>query len=263
MPGKNEEEIIYMIISVISVIVFLVGIMIAILMAYQKKKLRHYQKIHEMETAFDNQLLQSQIEVQEQTSSALGKELHDNVGQLLNTAKMLIGLSEREIGFVPDSLKTAQRTIADAINELRSLSKSLDKDWLSRFSFLENMEQEAARINASQNIHLSIQSNEKTLPISSDKQIMLFRIVQEAMQNAIKHGAATNIHLKLVTIENVLHISVSDNGKGFIEKENKNNGMGLANIKYRVTVLGGKLNIHSQTGDGTNITIELPANKDC
>ena len=261
MPGKNEEEIITMITAVISVIVFLVGIMIAILMAYQKKKFRHYQKILEMETAFSNQLLQSQIEVQEHTSNTLGKELHDNVGQLLTTTKMLMGLSERELAHVPDTLKTAQETIAQAISELRTLSKSLDKEWLSRFSFLENMQQEANRINASHSTRVDIDCSEKTLPINADEQIMLFRIVQEAMQNAIKHGGASHIHLKLKKDEKKLHVCVTDNGKGFEENKMKNIGMGLANIRHRVTVLGGRMQIDSQPGNGTGIKIELPSDK--
>lgn len=258
---KFDKDIITIFVGV-ALFLLILGIGFIVLASYYiKKRKQHFEEKYTMKKEFEHQLLQSQIEVQEHTSNTLGKELHDNVGQLLTTTKMLMGLSERELEHVPDTLITAQETIGKAINELRTLAKSLDKDWLSRFSFIENMEQEAARINASRNTQLNIEYDEKILPINTDEQIMLFRIVQEAVQNAIKHGAATIINLTLKTKENLLHVSVTDNGKGFLENENKNNGMGLSNIKHRITVLGGTLQIHSHPGDGTDISLQLPINK--
>ena len=260
MPEKfDDSEVTLMLAISTASFLFLSGIMIAILLIFQKKKFRHYQKIIEMETAFQDQLMQSRIEVQEQTSTTLSKELHDNVGQLLTTTKMLIGLSERELTYIPDTIKTAQETLGKAINELRTLSKSLDKDWLSQFNFLENLDQEAARINAAHSVQIQVLKpiNNKLL-LNADKQIILFRIVQESLQNAIKHAGASTINIDIKNINNTLLLSIKDNGNGFSETAIKNNGMGLANMKHRAQILGGTFNIESQKEKGTCIKIELP-----
>ena len=215
-----------------------------------------------MKNEFEQQLFQSQIEVQEYTSNALSKELHDNVGQLLNTAKMLIGLTGREMDKIPDKLKTAEETIAQAINELRSLSKSLDKEWLSHFSFIKNIEQEVIRLNTSQRTQLKVTYNQSLLSMHPDEQIMLFRIVQEALQNAIKHGLASAINMQINTTATELEVTIQDNGIGFNQLNNIQIGLGLKNMKHRTKVLGGKLQIHSQPGTGTTILITLPLNKE-
>ena len=258
MPGSDNQEIVFMISAVISVLLFLVGIMIALLLTFQKKKFTHFQKIAALESAFQQQLLQSQIEVQENTSNALSKELHDNVGQLLTTTKMLMGLSERELEHIPDTLITAQETIGKAINELRSLSKSLDNDWLSRFSFIENLEQETIRINASGNTQLHISVNVQELSFNADEQIMVFRIVQESIQNALKHAKASRINILVNQTKGLLQVCINDNGAGFSETKTNNNGLGITNMKHRATILGGKLMIESEPGAGTNIIMEIP-----
>ena len=101
-----------------------------------------------MKAKYEQELLQSKLETQEQTFQQIGKELHDNVGQLLSTSRMLLGLTERSLPNPPDTLLTANATLGEAISELRSLSKSLDKEWLEQFSFTDNLQTEISRINA-------------------------------------------------------------------------------------------------------------------
>ena len=128
----------------VSFVVITVAI-IAILVAFQRKKIIHLKKIQNMEIRFQKQLLQSRLEVQEETSSLLAKELHDNVGQLLTGTKLLMGLAERQIESkvtMPDTMSKAQQSLEKAIQELRSLSKVLDTDWISQFNFSENLEQQ-------------------------------------------------------------------------------------------------------------------------
>ncbi len=178
-----------------SVFLLLITLFIVVLlMAYKRRDYKHLKEKRLLEEDFNSQLLRSQIEVQEQTFSQIGKELHDNVGQLLSTSRMLIGLAERSLPKPPDTLLTANATLGKAINELRSLSKSLDKDWLSQFNLLENLKAEVIRVNTGSAIsaHLHIHA-EPALP--STKQIILFRIIQEAVQNALKHS-----HCKVVDI---------------------------------------------------------------
>lgn len=224
---------------------------------YFKRKKESITEEHlKMKEQFQNQLLQSRIEVQEQTFQQIGKELHDNVGQLLSTSRMLIGLTERELQTPPDTLLTANATLGQAINEIRSLAKSLDKEWLERFSFAENIQTMIERINAGKNVAVEyVQTVD--LPLRNDEQIILFRIVQEAIQNAIKHASPGHMRIAVEQEEKNYLITVSDDGKGF-DVQAVTQNMGLTNMQQRTKLLMGSIHYNSVVGKGTTVSIRLP-----
>jgi signal transduction histidine kinase len=244
-------------IIVISSIFVMVAVFVIIYFVYFKRRKEKMTEEHlKITEAFQTQLLQSRIEVQEQTFQQIGKELHDNVGQLLSTSRMLIGLTERELQNPPDTLLTANATLGQAINEIRSLAKSLDKEWLERFSFAENIQTMIERINAGRKVEVEyVQAVE--LPLRSDEQIILFRIVQEAIQNAIKHASPAHMRIAVEQEEKNYLITVSDDGKGF-DAGTVTQSMGLANMQHRTQLLLGTIQFNSVPGMGTTVSIRLP-----
>jgi signal transduction histidine kinase len=168
---------------------------------------------------------------------------------------MLIGVTERSLSNPPDTLIIAEDTLSKAINELRLLTKSLSKEWLQQFNFIENLTAEATRINASKKISIAFTYPNK-LPIEADKQIILFRIVQEAIQNAIKHAKAYFINISIVQKTAMLELTINDNGQGF-DFATVKKGLGITNIEYRTHLLGGTVHWDSNV-KGTTIYIQLP-----
>ncbi|MFT3903236.1 MAG: ATP-binding protein [Niabella sp.] len=240
-----------------SVFLLLITLFIVfLLMAYKKRDYKHIMEKKKLEEDFNSQLLQSQIEVQEHTFQQIGRELHDNVGQLLSTSRMLIGLTERNLKHPPDTLLTANQTIGEAIQELRSLSKSLDKEWLAQFNLIENLKREISRINAARQIEATLDGNNH-LNLSSSKQIILFRIVQEAIQNAVKHGHCHHIHIHFTNQDKQIGITIKDDGTGFDEKKVVK-GMGIFNIQQRTELLNGTISFESTELGGTQITLLIP-----
>jgi signal transduction histidine kinase len=210
-----------------------------------------------MQEEFQKQLLQSQVEVQEATLSVLARELHDNVCQLLSSSKMLLGVAQMNASPVHETIKTADETIGKAINELRTLSRSLDKEWLERFDLIENLSNEVVRINAGQ-IILARFSHTGKLALVAEQQIILFRIIQEALQNAIKHADAKNINIEVASTSLAILVLIMDDGKGF--DKTLDDGFGIQNMKHRTKLLGG--NITWEAGHpGSVIKIELPINE--
>lgn len=239
-----------------SVFLLLITLFIVVLlMAYKRRDYKHLKEKRLLEEDFNNQLLHSQIEVQEQTFSQIGKELHDNVGQLLSTSRMLIGLAERDLKTPPDTLITANATLGKAINEIRSLSKSLDKEWLSQFNLIENLKTEVIRVNGSGVINATLHIRyEPSLP--SSKQIILFRIIQEAIQNAIKHSSCNSLNISIIKNKEDIVIKISDDGSG-MKPDMVREGMGLANMLYRAKLLGGHI-IYKSSDKGTRVIIFIP-----
>ena len=145
---ERLSENITVILGASALLLLITLFIVLILMAYQKRDTRYLMERKNMEEEFSKQLLRSQIEVQEATFADLGKELHDNIGQLLSSTKMFLGTAQRGTDNGPQMLGMAEDSLTKAITELRSLTKSLDREWLQQFNFIENLTTEVNRINA-------------------------------------------------------------------------------------------------------------------
>jgi len=235
------------------------GILFVIMIVYyRRRKQASKQERQLLEQAFQQQLLQSQIETQEATFESLGKELHDNVCQLLNSARMLVGVSQRTTVDATGNLELAGDTISKAINEIRDLAKTLNKEWLQQFNLYENLAMEAKRINAAGEIKVSVQ-HDTVLPFEADKQLLLFRIIQEAVQNAVKHAKANHIHIMVRDNRNELIVMIIDDGTG-IANIDMMKGLGMINMQQRVKLLQGTISWYANGHKGITVDIRLPIN---
>lgn len=259
----NKEELTQLIgVSTSIILIFFILLAIAILSFVFHYRRRYKQNIEEkirMQQAFQQQLLQSQIETQEATFESLGKELHDNICQLLNSARMMVGVSQRTTADATGNLELAGDTISKAINEIRDLAKNLNKEWLQQFNLYENLAMEVKRINATGEIVIRVQ-HDAVIPFESDKQLLLFRIIQEAIQNAMKHARARNISIFIRDNRNELVVAICDDGVG-IQDVSMIKGLGMINMQHRVKLLNGT--ITWSAGDnqkGTTVEIRLPIN---
>ena len=214
-----------------------------------------------MDNAFKEELLQTQLETQEYSFNQISRELHDNIGQLLSTTKLLLGMAVMELENVPDTLKTAEQTVGKAIQDLRLLSKSLDKEWLHQFNLIEYLEAEKERINAERKVEVNFVSEYIRLPMEPETQVMLFRVVQEALQHSIKQACAKHIGMEINDANNNFELKILDDGNGFNIESLKKESLDLHNIEYRTQLLGGSIEYSRRKEKGTMITITLPVNK--
>ncbi|HEX5151912.1 MAG TPA: ATP-binding protein [Parafilimonas sp.] len=211
-----------------------------------------------LETQFKQELLQSQLETQEYSFNQISQELHDNIGQLLSSTKLLLNIGTMELPTIPDSIKTAQETVSKAIQDLRSLSKSLSKEWLQEFNLVENLQAEKDRINAARNITVEVSSEYNKLPLSPEAQVMLFRVVQEALQNSIRHASPKHINIEIKNKGHHFELNIQDDGAGFNVEAAKKESLGLRNMEHRVQLLNGTVKWQSSENIGTSILIEIP-----
>jgi signal transduction histidine kinase len=253
---RLSEEIVIIAIGSCFFLLVAVGIIILVLV-YQKKQLQYLLEKKELSNQFHKEILKTRLEAQEETLTQLSAELHDNVGQLLSSSKLLIGVAGRDIGSAAEPLRMADETISKAIRELRSLSKSINAEWLEKFSLTENLQAEADRLNALGSFTVSL-SYPSDLNLSSERQILLFRMAQESLQNAVRHGKATDITIMLETEEGATHMTIVDNGCGFHVDDLRQGGVGMSNIRHRAQIMGGTAQWVSDA-NGTKVRVHLPA----
>jgi signal transduction histidine kinase len=252
----EKNQVIFAVLIGTMLLVLLAFFLLFFLIRYRSRSNQYIRERENLKQEFEQTLLQSQIEVQENTFAGLSRELHDNIGQLLVSAKTLISVTQLNQQQPSDTLNIAVDTIGKAITEVRALSRLLDKEWLQQFNFIENLQTEAKRLNATKTIHIDLSHPEKLL-LQPEEQIILFRIVQEAIQNAVKHSKAENITIDVSHSTSSLIVNIIDNGVGFNE-DIITSSLGLKNMKHRTQLLGGTIDWISSPGSGSTVILKLP-----
>ncbi len=216
------------------------------------EKLRMEEELKQIKISRENELLRASIESQENSRAEIGRELHDNINQLLVASTIflkhaLFSNSDDKI-LISKSLDI----VMSAMDEIRKLSSSFVPPSLNVLTLKEaigNLAQSFQLSNTT--IAFDIRLNEAALEEAF--KINIYRIIQEQCNNIIRHAAATTAIVSLVQSENKLLLKITDNGKGFDPKQ-KAKGIGLSNIIHRTEAYNGKLTVQSRPGKGCTVT---------
>ena len=263
MQDSNQEII--FVIAIGGIIgLLLVGFIIAILYFYQRRQQKQEREIISLKEQYQKELLYSQLEMQESTMKQIGEELHDNIQQKLGAVKM-------DLDFLPidpdseiyETIKESKEMVNSIINEIRELSHSLHTDRVLQIGLLESIDSEAGRLGKIKT--LSIIYNRQALSNYFDGQIntFIFRIFQEIIQNILKHASASEIKIDVFDKDVTFFIiRIQDNGIGFDVNakkiQTKETGIGLTNMFNRARLIGAEVNIESEIGKGTTVSLVLP-----
>lgn len=241
----------------------LFAVFIILYIALQKKKQYHYQiEKQEMQHRFNNELMRSRMEVHEQTLKDLSAELHDNVAQMLGMAKMQLHMLSSKVIDNPSREMVAETTllVGEVIKDIRSMSHTMNGNYILKAGLKESIEKDLQRIRTATRIKCNFMETGDTFTISEDRQVMLFRIVQECIANAVKHGEPYSIYVSLKYYPDALQVTIVDDGKGFHPDNNTNTGgLGLDNIKERIRLLKGTMSINSEENKGTTVLLRIPS----
>jgi len=203
---------------------------------------------------------QAVVDAQEKERAEIGKELHDNVNQILSTAKLYLELARSD---EPERLSLIKRSIDNihnAINEIRTISRSLVPPSIGDLGILESIQDLIENVRATKKLHVEFYYSEGIeMLINEKQQLMLFRIIQEQVNNVLKHSEASNLIIELMIDGPIVDLTISDNGKGF-EKDNikMKRGVGLNNIASRTELFNGEVNLITAPGKGCTLNIHIP-----
>lgn len=258
MPVENYQIVTGVVIAIL--ILLLAGLFIMILITYSNKRKKVFlQEKHLLELAFNDQLLKSQLEMQEQTFNSISHEIHDNVGQVLSLAKVQLNIMDQSDKLDRDLLAEAKENVSKAMTDLRDIAKSLNTDRIQSANLQEITTQELQRINRSGFMSITVSSAGAVQNVQEQKKLIIFRMIQESLQNIIKHSKAKNIDVRFNYEKSFLKIQIADNGIGFgKELPLQKDGLGLQNIFRRASLIGGEATVNSSPRQGTTITIISP-----
>jgi signal transduction histidine kinase len=201
------------------------------------------------------------ITAQEEERARLARELHDDVTQRLAFLAIEAGIEEARLpGRAGDGSKHSIREgLARLSEDVHALSYRLHPSILVDLGLREALRSECKHFSQTSLIKVDLKADEIADHVPEDIALCLFRVAQEGLRNIARHASATRIGIRLCPLDNGLQLTVRDNGVGFDPAQNGTKpSLGLASMRQRVALLGGKLNIDSKPLQGTTISAWVP-----
>ena len=206
----------------------------------------------------ESQIAEAILDAKELERSDIGKELHDNVNQLLGASRLYLDMAKKDDLNREMYLTRSSEYTLTAIEEIRKLTKGLTADAIKSFGLGEaignicrdTMETSPIKLNCMVDAPIEGKVNEKF-------KLNIFRIVQEQINNIVKHAKASAVRIRLSLIKNTILLVISDDGIGFDTGE-KGTGIGLTNIQSRAELYNGSAHFASGSGEGCVLTVTFP-----
>jgi PAS domain S-box-containing protein len=205
-------------------------------------------------------IAQAVVDAQEKERAEIGKELHDNVNQILSTAKLYLELAKTDTTQRDTLITRSADSIFTAINEIRLITRALVPPSVKDLGLIDSINDLVESLRLTTKLQVKFTHKGDFDEVIKDKQkLMLFRIIQEQVSNVLKHAAARRVGIDLKLAGKLISLSISDDGQGFEpEKIKFKKGVGLTNIESRVQLFNGQVTITTAPGKGCKLFIQVP-----
>ena len=258
----NENFYILIIISIVGIAIIIAGF-ILLQVRNQDKLLQQQKQRAAEEINHHRALLQAVITSQETERQRIGNDLHDEVGSVLSSLRMLI---EKRILHTPSAIEdqfTSQSKgmIDNVIGTVRQIAHNLSPRISGKYAFYDSLLELSDMVKSAGAIQLKLDCTELSMPekIVPNTAMALYRVIAELINNTIKHAQATTIVISIHTEKDVLHIHYADDGIGLAYHTNAAaKGMGWHNIESRLNMVQATWAIQSENTKGCNIEIAVP-----
>jgi signal transduction histidine kinase len=265
MQNQNQEILAFIIIGGI-IALLLVGFVITTLYLYQRRQHKQEKELSRLREEFTQELLSSQIEIQENTMRLIGEEFHDNVKQqLVFVSTSLNGLAYQTTTQADKDILTTTATFVNkAISDIQHISNCLHTDRVAYEGLLPTIKAEVANINRLGILQVAYNTDLYYNYFNGQTTIFLYRMLQETLQNILKHAQASHVNINVYcSDDNTFVIDVCDNGIGFnVAQEKlatgKSGGVGVKSMMNRANLIGATITIDSTIGKGTTVKISIP-----
>lgn len=212
-------------------------------------------------------LLEKALLTQENERKRVAIEIHDGIGQqivsVLYRARALDQLLlESRLEEAQAEANEINVVLERTVKELRRVLVGLHPHTLDELGLISALRQEVEKFNLETNTSCQFQVEGTLIELSSTREAAIYRVAQEALNNIRKHADAAEANIQLRFEPDTVSVRISDNGKGF-KLDETNNGvlvghLGLLGMKERAEMLGGKLSVSSEPGNGTSIILTFP-----
>ncbi len=262
---SNSSISVMIFFGTLGMLILTIGLILFIIF-HQRKVIRFQLRLQEIEKKQQKILLNASIRLQEEERQRLAADLHDDAGPLLATARLYMSenLVNLDKATQLQNIYQARQILDDTIHLIRNISHSLMPPTLKNFGLESAVNDLFQKISGAGTINASSRFHDYKDRLKSEKELIIFRMVQELVNNILKHSNSSFIHLTQNFQGDNCYIRIHHDGRGLIqsdfEKLNKSKtGLGLKNISSRLRVLHGKILFEKDVSQTYyKVTIEVP-----
>jgi signal transduction histidine kinase len=201
------------------------------------------------------------VEAQELERARLARELHDETGQALTS--ILLGLKPLEQAATSDEARAAvadvRELVVSTLQSVRRLAVELRPSALDHFGLEAAVERLAETFREQSGLAVDLETQVGSERLTSEAETTLYRVIQEGLTNIVKHAGATRVSILLQRKDTTVVAVIEDDGAGFDPSTTREDALGLAGMRERVSLAGGRLQVESTPGSGTTLVAEVPA----
>ena len=247
---QDSSQIIFVIVFGIILMLLMSGFIVVMVFFHRQRQFKNRQKIDHLTAEYEKTILSVEKEIREQTLVYVGQELHDNIGQILSLTKLTLRHTD------PQRIAEAKNLVQQAIKEVRSLSKSINLEWVNEVNLKEFIANELDKISSLGFCETELSFKTEDIQLDNNKKLILIRMIQECLNNSIKHASPSLISISVDCFSERMAVIIKDNGIGF-DLEKVSGGQGLGNLQSRMRTIGGEITITSAPNQGTQIQLLL------
>jgi PAS domain S-box-containing protein len=210
------------------------------------------------ELGYQRLLYQATVDSQEKERAEIGKELHDNVNQVLTTTKLYLDLATTDAAMRDALIRKSLNNINEVITEIRHLSRSLMDPSIGDLGLLASIDDLIGNIHLTKQLQIELDAEEAVEELlDANQKLTIFRIIQESLNNVLRHAKASKVQISIRLLNGQVLLTIRDNGVGFGAGVTKK-GAGLKNIQNRIYLIDGTLDVKSHPGEGCTIQLQFP-----
>lgn len=258
-PYQPSELVTFMVVGILF-FALLGSFLIYFMLMYRQKQLEQKR----FEEQYQQAILESRTEIQQELLNHVSSEIHDNLGQVASLLKIQLHTLplEKDSPALP-KLNESKELLGKLILDLKLLSVSLNTDFIAEAGLVAALQKETERMNQLGTVAVALQAPAEALPLDAGKTLFLYRMAQEILNNMLKHARCTQIGIRLTHVNDTLVAVFEDNGVGFavdetLAKSASKQQSGLRNLQKRCEMIHGSVEINSEPGQGSKFVITLP-----
>ena len=234
---QNQNQQIYFVIFAGTLLAFLLlGFIVGMILFYQRKRQKQEQEMVRLKEEYEQEVLRSQLEIQESTMKTIAQELHDNIGQSLSVIKLWMAIAPIEPAHEAfEGVQNSKELLNKAIRDMADLTKNLHTDRITDIGLSEAIRFDLASISRTGLLKIDFDAQGDEFHFPDQKSIFIFVM------------------------------NIKDDGVGFDlgqkkESTSGSSGLGLKSMRNRAKLIGAELSIESEPGNGTRVIVNVPLN---
>jgi two-component system sensor histidine kinase UhpB len=197
------------------------------------------------------------LRAQEEERRRLARDLHDEVNQALTAILLRLEALSHAAPEASDELLELKKLVNQAMAELLHLARQLRPTALDDHGLVPAIESQLRRFSAQTGVVTELHTEGDADRLDSDQEIVVYRVAQEALSNVAQHASARRVELGLSADKDGVELTIRDDGRGF-DTGVAHDSLGLSGMSERARLLGGRLEVSSEPGTGTSLTLQVP-----